>query len=153
MDGLHAAAMGRVGRDAELRFISNGRAVLNFPLAVEDRKKREGDPTQWIQVSVWGPRAEELEGQVRKGALYYVEGTLRTRAWTDQHGGRSGTSLDMTARRCESLFEMGAAAPRPRQPEDRGPVSRGTGAPGHSTRTDDDARTAVGFDANGDILM
>ena len=131
MDGLRAAALGRVGRDAEWRSVMNNRQVLSFPLAVEDRRQREGDPTQWLQVTVWGEQARELVGKIRKGAPCYVEGVLRLRHWTAV-GGKSGTSLDLTAWRCEPLFQF----PAPPRPD-----------------TDDDPDRLSGFDENGDLRL
>jgi single-strand DNA-binding protein len=37
--------------------------------------------TEWHRVVVWGPRAERIAAQLRKGTPVYVEGRLRTRAF------------------------------------------------------------------------
>ena len=78
---------GRVGRDAELRYTSAGKPVLDVSLAVDsgygDKKE-----TQWWRCSVWGDRAEKLHAHVTKGKVLTIEGETRgaePRAW-DQDG-------------------------------------------------------------------
>lgn len=50
---------GNVGKDAELRTTQSGEKVLNFSLAVDNGKSKDGtkrDPT-WFDCSIWGKRA------------------------------------------------------------------------------------------------
>jgi single-stranded DNA-binding protein len=96
-----------------------------------DSRQREGERPQWLKVSVWGERAQELLGKVKSGAPCYVEGTLRLRHWTAA-GGRSGTSLELTASRCETLFRF----PVPVPPD-----------------SDADPEPPSGFDENGDLPL
>jgi single-strand DNA-binding protein len=111
MNGLHSAAVGRIGRDGEIKYTPSGLALLTFTLAVEDQKKREGDETQWLKISVWGERAEALADQVKKGALWYVEGRTKVRTWTTQSG-ETRAELELSAWRCEPLFAIGRSAVR-----------------------------------------
>lgn len=64
----------RVGADAVLRFTGNGDPVLNFPAAYDHGRKGEDGkkPSQWIEVSCWGKRAESLEQHLKKGMLIEV---------------------------------------------------------------------------------
>lgn len=91
---------GRLTADATLRFTPNGRAVLNFDLA-ENHRRRNGD--QWeddgatfYRVSVWGKRAENLAEELTKGTPVLVTGEFRTREYETRDGGK-GRSLDITA--------------------------------------------------------
>jgi len=93
MDGIVAALIGRLGQDAELKYLDNGTAALKLSLAVFDAKAAErGDPLQWVRCTVWGQRAEELGESLKKGAEVYIEGRLRLSRWTAQaaaaHRGR-----------------------------------------------------------------
>jgi len=58
-----------LGRDAEVRFTANGDAVASLSLAYHYGKKTaEGkQPTQWIDASLWGKRAEALSQYLTKG--------------------------------------------------------------------------------------
>lgn len=61
--------VGRIGRDAELRYTPNGNAVLNLALACDYGMKGDDGkrPTQWVEISVWGKQAEGLVSFLVKG--------------------------------------------------------------------------------------
>ena len=86
MQGIHVAATGKLGSDAEMKFTANGTAVLSFSLAVAGSK--EGEETQWLRVSVWAELATELNthGRLVKGAECYVAGKLKMDAWAGPDG-------------------------------------------------------------------
>jgi single-strand DNA-binding protein len=67
-------ALARLGRDAELRHTPKGDAVCELALAINyGRKQEDGNrPTQWLQASMWGQRAESLAPHLQKGKLLYV---------------------------------------------------------------------------------
>lgn len=63
----------RIGKDAELR-TAGDTSVINLALAANYGKKNSnGDrPTQWVDASLWGRRAEALEQYLLKGQQVYV---------------------------------------------------------------------------------
>lgn len=65
----HITGVFRLGRDAELRRTPAGDAVANLALAFNYGKKGEDNkrPTQWVDASLWGARAEALVQYLRKG--------------------------------------------------------------------------------------
>jgi len=82
--------LGNAGADAEMRFTPGGKAVTNFPIAVnrqwqgedgERHKERE-----WFDVVVWGKLAEVVDQAVKKGDLVLAIGTVRTRTWQGEDG-------------------------------------------------------------------
>ncbi len=83
--------VGNLGRDPEMRSFPNGDQVANVTVATTDRwkDKQSGEmreATEWHRV-VFNGRLAEIAGQyLRKGSQVYVEGSLRTRKWTDQSG-------------------------------------------------------------------
>jgi single-strand DNA-binding protein len=66
--------LARVGRDAEVRRTPNGDAVANISLAFNyGRKGDDGKrPTQWVDASMWGQRAEALAPYLLKGQAVAV---------------------------------------------------------------------------------
>lgn len=56
----------RVGRDAELRYTQNQKAVANIVLAY-DVGFGEQKRTQWIEAALWGKRAESMTKYLNKG--------------------------------------------------------------------------------------
>ncbi len=83
--------VGHLGRDPELKTFPSGDQVANVTIATTDRWKdkntgEEKSSTEWHRV-VFNGRLAEIAGQyLRKGSQVYVEGSLRTRKWTDQSG-------------------------------------------------------------------
>jgi single-strand DNA-binding protein len=63
------AGVFRIGRNAELRYIPSGEAVINLSLAYNYGKRNaEGkQPTQWIEAGLWGDRATKLAEHLTKG--------------------------------------------------------------------------------------
>jgi len=61
--------IGRLGRDAEIRYTPGGDAVCNLALACEyGRKGPDGKkPTQWVDATLWGKQAEALAPYLLKG--------------------------------------------------------------------------------------
>lgn len=65
--------IGRIGRDAEVRFTPGGDAVVNLALACEyGRKGQDGKrPTQWVDATLWGKQAEAMAPYLLKGQQVY----------------------------------------------------------------------------------
>ena len=74
---------GSLGRDAELRHLQNGDAVLNFSVA--DSAGRD-KPTIWWNCQLFGKRAESLAQYLTKGQAVAVSGSVSEREWTDKDG-------------------------------------------------------------------
>lgn len=66
--------VGRLGRDAEIRYTPGGDAVCNLALACEyGRKGTDGKkPTQWIDATLWGKQAEALAPYLLKGQQLHI---------------------------------------------------------------------------------
>jgi single-strand DNA-binding protein len=79
--------IGNVGKDPEIKVLENGVRVANFPLATTEIYKKDGnrfEQTEWHNIVLWRGLAEVSEKIVRKGALVYIEGKLRSRTWEDK---------------------------------------------------------------------
>ena len=101
--------VGNLGRDPEMRTFPSGDQVANVTIATTDRwrDKNTGEnkeATEWHRV-VFNGRLAEIVGQyLRKGSQVYVEGSLRTRKWTDQ----SGVEKYSTEIRADSMQMLGS---------------------------------------------
>ncbi len=84
--------IGNLGRDPEVRRLSNGDPVVNLSIATSDtwRDKASGERkerTEWHRVVIFNENlAKVAEQYLRKGAKVYLEGSLQTRKWTDKDG-------------------------------------------------------------------
>lgn len=83
--------IGNLGADPEVRYTTSGGAVANLRLATTDqwRDKATGEnreQTEWHRVVMFG-RLGEIAGEyLKKGSKIYLEGSIRTRKWTDKEG-------------------------------------------------------------------
>lgn len=83
--------VGNLGRDPEVRYSASGDAMCNITVATTDTWKDKAtgerkEATEWHRISFFG-RLAEIAGQyLKKGSQVYVEGSLRTRKWTDKEG-------------------------------------------------------------------
>lgn len=83
--------VGNLGRDPETRYNPEGGAITNISVATTDtwKDKASGEKqerTEWHRV-VFFSRLAEIAGEyLKKGSQVYIEGSLRTRKWTDKEG-------------------------------------------------------------------
>ncbi|RLC48613.1 MAG: single-stranded DNA-binding protein [Candidatus Coatesbacteria bacterium] len=108
--------VGRIVRDAELKYTTSNRPVCQFDLAI-NRAKREGDgwteETMFInRISYWGEQAERKAEYLQKGRLVFVEGRLRMDEW--EKDGQKRRELKVVATHVQILSapraESGAGA-------------------------------------------
>lgn len=72
---MHLIGLARLGNDAVVKFTPDGQAVVNLSLAFNYGKKNAAEgkrPTQWIDASLWGDRAQKLAPYLLKGTLIDV---------------------------------------------------------------------------------
>src|SRR6056297_2148335 len=79
--------IGRLVRDPELRYTSNGNAVTNFTLAVERPfTNQEGEQeVDFIDIVTWKKLAESSAQHLQKGRLIAVTGRLQIRKNTSDN--------------------------------------------------------------------
>lgn len=65
----------RLGRDAEVRYSPDGTPVAAFSAAYNHGRKVDGEqPTQWIDCTLWGTRAEKLADYLKMGTQIEIIG-------------------------------------------------------------------------------
>jgi len=88
--------VGRLTRDAELKYTSAGQAVCKFSIAV-NRRKKTGD--QWVDepnffdVVLWGRQGETLNQYLVKGKQVGIDGELRQDRWEQDGQNRSRVEI------------------------------------------------------------
>jgi single-strand DNA-binding protein len=83
--------IGNLGRDPETRYSASGDAMCNITVATTEtwKDKQSGEKkeaTEWHRITFFGRLAEVAGQYLKKGSQVYVEGSLRTRKWTDKEG-------------------------------------------------------------------
>ncbi len=107
--------IGNLGGDPETRYTPQGTLVVNFSLAVNNRRRdaqgNQQESTNWYRISAFGRLAETMvnlseRGYLVKGKQVYIDGNFEAREWTGQDGA-TRTSLDVTAREMQLLGQRG----------------------------------------------
>lgn len=82
--------VGRLTRDAELRYTPNNQAVATFTLAVNRQFKNQNGEREadFINCVIWRQQAENLANWAKKGALIGITGRIQTRNYENQQGQR-----------------------------------------------------------------
>ena len=92
MAGVNKAIiLGNLGKEPEVRFMSDGGAVANLTVATSEswKDKQSGEQkekTEWHRVAIFGKLAEIAGEYLKKGSKVYIEGKLQTRKWQNQQG-------------------------------------------------------------------
>lgn len=96
--------VGNLGRNPQMNYTSEGKAVCQFSVATTEKRSSNGETkeeTTWFQASCWGKLAEVAGKYLTKGKQVYLEGRLRTREWSKD--GKSGTSLEVSVSELQLL--------------------------------------------------
>ena len=86
----NVSLVGRMTRDAELRYTANNQAVATFTLAVNRNFKSQNGEREadFINCVIWRQQADNLANWAKKGALIGITGRIRTRNYENQQGQR-----------------------------------------------------------------
>ena len=110
-----------VGRDAEVRYLPSGQAVLNVSVA---NNVGFGDKQQtvWLRVVLWGRRAEgTLKDYLKKGQQVFISGELTMSEFTGNDGVKktalelNATIIDLVGKRDSATASSDYNAPAPVQ--------------------------------------
>ena len=98
---------GNLTRDAELRTAASGTPVCSFGVAVNERHKNQSgeweDYANFIEMSIFGRRAEAVAQYLTKGTKVAIEGRLHYSSWEDRNGGGRRSKLDVTVDEIEFM--------------------------------------------------
>ena len=106
-----AVLVGRLTRDAELKYTNSGQAVCHFSVATGSRRKK-GD--QWVEeasfwdVDLWGKPGESINQYLTKGRLVAIEGSMRQDKW--EQDGQTRSKIQITANTVQLLGSSGQNA-------------------------------------------
>ena len=112
--------VGNLGQEPEVRYATNGDAVVNLSLATTSKWKDKAtgnmkEETEWHRVSIFGKAAEVAGQYLKKGSAVYVEGKIKSKKYTDKQG-IERTAFEIT---CENFQMLGgktsADKPVPKQ--------------------------------------
>ncbi len=89
--------LGRLGKDPEIRYTSDGKAIASLSVATstygKDSAGNKTEHTEWHRLSAFNKAAEVAGKYIKKGDLVHVEGSLRTRKWNENGTDRYATDI------------------------------------------------------------
>jgi len=144
--------VGRLTRDAELKYINSGEAICHFTIATDSRVKKDGgyvdEPSFW-DVDLWGKRGESINQYLTKGKQVAVSGAARIEKW--EKDGQThikvkvnATDVQMLGSKPEGEGDGWQEAPRPGkqgpavQPARQSPFGDGSKQPASADGFTDD---------------
>jgi single-strand DNA-binding protein len=103
---------GNLTRDPELRSTGSGMSVLQMGVAVNDRRKNAQtgeweDSPNFIDVVMFGTRAESVSRFLSKGSKVAIEGKLRWSSWEDKTTGAKRSKVEVVADDIEFMSTRG----------------------------------------------
>lgn len=87
-----AQVIGYVGKEPKISTTQNNAKIASFSIATTEKSYTTPngvtipERTEWHNIVVFGKLADVIEKYVHKGSRMYVEGKMRTRAFTDKNG-------------------------------------------------------------------
>ncbi|MDR0510324.1 MAG: single-stranded DNA-binding protein [Rikenellaceae bacterium] len=134
--------IGNVGADPDVRSLEGGVKVARIRLATTERSynrqtQETKEFTEWHSVTLWRSLADVADRFVKKGSQIYIEGSIRSREWSDETGVKRyaveivANEMKLLGRRPDGAqTASGASVPAPAP----APVSAQASAPagGHS---------------------
>ncbi len=122
-DVNHVVLVGRLTRDAELRYTNSGLAISKFSIAV-NRRKRSGeqweDEASFFDITYFGKAAEAVNQYLGKGKQIAVDGELRQNRW--EQDGQARSKVEVVANNVQLLGGSGggpSGGTRPSEPAAR----------------------------------
>ena len=101
--------IGRLVRNPEIRYTSNGICCASFSVAVDRRFKQDGQPTaDFPRVVVWGKTAEFIEKYFSQGMKIALEGRIQTGSYKNKDDNTVYTT-DIVAEAVEFVESKGAS--------------------------------------------
>jgi single-strand DNA-binding protein len=100
----HVVLVGRLTRDAELKYTTSGQAVSKFSIAINRRRKNGEqweDEANYFDIVLWGRQGEALNQYLLKGKTVGVEGELRQDRW--QQDGQNRSKVEIVANNIQLL--------------------------------------------------
>ena len=103
-DVNHVILIGRLTRDAEMKYTSGGMAVCKFAIAVNKRRKQGEqwvDEANFFDIVLWGRSGENLNQYLVKGKQVAVEGELHQNRW--EQDGQARSKIEIMANNVQLL--------------------------------------------------
>ena len=134
--------IGRLGKDPEMRYSPDGKAIASLSIACGESWKdkttgEKQEKTEWVRIVAFGKLAEIIGEYLKKGAQVYIDGKLQTRKWQDKEG-KDRYTTEIVADRMQMLGSRNNAGGDETSPQrDQRPAGQGARASAPADFDDD----------------
>jgi single-strand DNA-binding protein len=123
--------VGNLGSDPERRDFPGGSSSVTLSVATTEKRRHQGsreyqDFTEWHKVELRENLALIAMEYLRKGSSVYIEGSVRTRKWTDRNTGQERYA---TYIRANTMQMLGSPSSQRHQAQDDDNASYGDYTP------------------------
>jgi single-strand DNA-binding protein len=94
--------IGRLGKDVEMRFLPDGKAVANFSIAC-GWKTKDKEGAEWVSITAFDKLGEICGQYLKKGSQVFIQGKMRTEKYTDKASGVEKYSVKIVADKMQML--------------------------------------------------
>lgn len=114
--------IGNLGKDPEMRFMPDGKAVCNFSIAITEKYKDKSgeakETTEWVNIALFGRLAEIGGEYLGKGSKVFIEGKMKTEKYSKDGVDRYSTKIigekmEMLTSKTESEPRQSRASAQP----------------------------------------
>ena len=94
----HVTLIGRLTRDAELKYLSSGTPVCKFSIAVGKKVKKGDnweDDVSFLEIVLWGKSGESINQYLVKGKQVAIDGELHQNRW--EKDGQTHSKIEIIA--------------------------------------------------------
>ena len=82
--------IGNLGQDPEIINLESGKKLAKFSIATnesyKDKNGEKVEQTYWHNIVAWDRLADFVKEYLERGQLVSIEGSLRSRSWTNKDG-------------------------------------------------------------------
>lgn len=134
-DVNHVVLVGRLTRDAELKYTQGGAAVCKFAVAI-NRRRKNGD--EWVEevnffdIVLWGRQGEAINQYLVKGKQVAVEGELRQNRW--EQDGQARSKIEIIANNIQLLGGSSGSGSGQMNTGNQGTYQRTNASPSYQMR-------------------
>lgn len=89
--------IGNLGKDPEIRYMQDGKAVANISIGIsekyKDKQGQQKEVTEWVNIVFFGKLADIVGQYLKKGSQIYIEGKLKTEKYEKDGQTRYSTKV------------------------------------------------------------
>lgn len=105
-DWNNYTCIGRLTKDAEIKYTQSGAMIVNFSIAVNE-KYNDNEWCNFFDVELWGKAGNNLNKYLTKGKQIHLSGKLKQDRWQDKQSGQTKSKIKIIANNFNGIQLLG----------------------------------------------